>query len=380
MLDRFAIITKGGILLWCFTGAGLLPDDLKNFRPTVNEFIKTVLLQEMTAKNLTYESPNNSMAIKYRLDNEFELVFIAGYQKMLPLLYLDKLLDEIQRRFRDKFENELKKARSDSGLFAGFRGDHGGRFDADFEKLLRKVEHDSKAKEQKKKGEMRTYEESTKSKKTIASMIEKTTTNNNDKEKQPQQQQQQQQQQQEVRNEDVSVMEARQKMQMKMRKGPGNKAKSPKAEKKGKTATTWDPFMFGGKGATGAEAKSLERGPKPGSNKNNSSEDEEEIDRQMNDFVPDRSVIGASKQIVTMALDESDSDQEEEEAEKKKSGGGFWGGLSSLVSNKSLTRDDIEPVIAQLKDHLIAKNVAADVAAKLCDSVANNLEGKVLGT
>ena len=40
-----------------------------------------------------------SLAIKYKLDNEFELVFIVGYQKMLPLLYLDKLLDEIQLRY-----------------------------------------------------------------------------------------------------------------------------------------------------------------------------------------------------------------------------------------------------------------------------------------
>jgi signal recognition particle receptor subunit alpha len=50
-----------------------------------------------------------------------------------------------------------------------------------------------------------------------------------------------------------------------------------------------------------------------------------------------------------------------------------------LVGNKSLTQADIEPVIAKMRDHLISKNVAADVAVKLCDSVANNLEGKVLG-
>ena len=31
-------------------------------------------------------------------DNEFELVFVIAYQKMLNLHYLDKLLDEIQLR------------------------------------------------------------------------------------------------------------------------------------------------------------------------------------------------------------------------------------------------------------------------------------------
>ena len=54
--------------------------------------------------------------------------------------------------------------------------------------------------------------------------------------------------------------------------------------------------------------------------------------------------------------------------------------MTSLVGNKTLTQGDIEPVISKMQDHLISKNVAADVAVKLCDSVANNLEGKVLGT
>ena len=31
-------------------------------------------------------------------DNEFELVFVIAYQKMFTLMYLDKLLDEIQLR------------------------------------------------------------------------------------------------------------------------------------------------------------------------------------------------------------------------------------------------------------------------------------------
>ena len=34
----------------------------------------------------------------FEQDNEFELVFVIAYQKMLNLHYLDKLLDEIQLR------------------------------------------------------------------------------------------------------------------------------------------------------------------------------------------------------------------------------------------------------------------------------------------
>lgn len=68
------------------------------------------MLQEMAVKHSTYES--GSLALKYKLDNEFELVFIAAYQKMLPLSYLDKLLDEIQLRFRDRFFKDLKVSSS----------------------------------------------------------------------------------------------------------------------------------------------------------------------------------------------------------------------------------------------------------------------------
>ena len=42
--------------------------------------------------------------------------------------------------------------------------------------------------------------------------------------------------------------------------------------------------------------------------------------------------------------------------------------------------EDIKPCLEKMKDHLIAKNVAAEIADKLCESVARKLEGKVLGT
>ena len=34
-------------------------------------------------------------------------MFVVGFQKILQLSYVDKLLDDVQREFRDKFENLL---------------------------------------------------------------------------------------------------------------------------------------------------------------------------------------------------------------------------------------------------------------------------------
>ena len=66
--------------------------------------------------------------------------------------------------------------------------------------------------------------------------------------------------------------------------------------------------------------------------------------------------------------------------EKGHKGFGFLSSLRSLVSSKVLSHADVQPVLDKMRDHLIAKNVAADIAEKLCDSVATKLEGRVLGT
>lgn len=48
-----------------------------------------------------------------------------------------------------------------------------------------------------------------------------------------------------------------------------------------------------------------------------------------------------------------------------------------LVGRKNLTSADMNPVLEKLKEHLVAKNVAVEIATKLCDSVSSKLEGKV---
>lgn len=51
--------------------------------------------------------------------------------------------------------------------------------------------------------------------------------------------------------------------------------------------------------------------------------------------------------------------------------------VPGLVGSKALSEETMRPVLDKLQDHLIGKNVAADIANKLCDSVATKLEGKV---
>lgn len=60
----------------------------------------------------------------------------------------------------------------------------------------------------------------------------------------------------------------------------------------------------------------------------------------------------------------------------------FWSKLRAvnIFASKTLTSDDLQPGIEIIHEHLIGKNVAADVAEKICVSVSNKLIGKTLQT
>merc|ERR1711884_977820 len=372
----FSIFSKGGILLWCFRGIGLDEKDWAAFTPAVNAFIKTVLLQEKTDKKGVYE--NGSLALKYKLDNEFELVFVVGYQKMLPLLYLDKLLDEIQLRFRDRFGDDLTEKN-----FYG--ADTFANFSEEFRATLSLVEKRSKEAAEAKKSEMRDWKMSSKSQKTVASMIvdknSNTTSNGKKASSEPSKVTPEEAETTKADLDEETRLANLSKLAAKKKKGPAPfTPKSPKMNKTpkaGKVKTKWDPFTFNGKGPEGAEAAALDRTSKiQGPNAAT------EQDLQFHQYVPNTDVIGNSADLRPMAEEEDDDERDETmlESDEVKAKDGFWSSLSSLVGSKQLTMSDIEPVISKMKDHLISKNVASDVASKLCESVTAKLEGKVLGT
>ncbi len=71
---------------------------------------------------------HNTLSLQYKLDNEFELVFVVAYQNILKLTYVDKFLTEIQLRFRDKYKQSIESGEFDRD-FNDFR--------PDFDKILR---------------------------------------------------------------------------------------------------------------------------------------------------------------------------------------------------------------------------------------------------
>lgn len=119
------------------------------------------------------------------------------------------------------------------------------------------------------------------------------------------------------------------------------------------------------------------------------------------DFTSTNEMIGTMKGViqdleVESEEDEEDEDEDEDEEEqdhdgfndepakraptKAKQTSGMFSLFKTLVGQKNLTQEAMQPALEKLKDHLIEKNVATDIARKLCESVAAKLEGRVLGT
>ncbi|XP_076310498.1 signal recognition particle receptor subunit alpha-like isoform X1 [Tachypleus tridentatus] len=383
MLDFFTIFSKSGIVLWCFHGTSHF------FTSSVNALIQSVLLQERSGMP-SFE--HGGLTLQYKLDNEFELVFVVAYQKILQLSYIDKFLDDVHREFRDKFKEDLEN----SQFFSNFE------FGNEFEKILASAEEYGRiVMSQPRK--MRTFEESLKSKKTVASMIE-----NKKEQKPPTKGKENKDLLKGKSDKDKTTLETcvtaaqngfaeknsivlngevdtdiiiknRQKMfhkmQGKQKKSDKIKGSSSK-ENKTKKPRVWD------NSGTCRDTQFLDFSEKPKFRQEGTGSED-----YLNEET--RAWVGQMKGDIK-GMEYSESEDELSEAEEtvpskskqngNKKGFGMFNMFRGLVGSKSISHKDMEPILDKLRDHMIAKNVATDIAGKLCESVASRLEGKVLGT
>lgn len=369
MLDLFTIFGKGGIVLWYFQGTE------NAFTSSVNALIKSVILQERGGGNAF---SHEALTLKYKLDNEFELIFVVAYQKILQLSYVDKLLNDIQMEFRNKYKDDLQQGK----LTRNFE------FSSDFTRILESVEAAFKA-EAKAPRQMRRFDESSKSKKTVGAdlIVRKDEPGKGKKkkggqgdnvpepdQKKPSPKQSPKPSPPQIDDKEAEIQKNIERMKNKMNKKPSGSNKSPapaEPQKKAKSARKWEM------GGTTKDHQTLDFSS---SKDNGTTENGDHV--LVN--AEEQSFVGQMGGDLGDLEPESSSDEEEEVVEKsskKSSGGfGFLSGLKNLVGQKALTQEDIAPALEKMKDHLIGKNVAAEISDKLCNSVATKLEGRVLGT
>jgi len=152
-----------------------------------------------------------------------------------------------------------------------------------------------------------------------------------------------------------------------------NKTKSPKREK--------EKRIWGERELSKEEAAALD--------KSNYEEPIQDMDKALESagkhYMPD--TMGEKADLDKDDEDDytdSDADFDDSSAQESSSSWGitskFSGFLKNLTGQKPLTREDLDPALKTMKDHLVSKNVALDVATEIIESVAAQLEGEKLGS
>uniref|UniRef100_A0A1I8IGC0 SRP54 domain-containing protein n=1 Tax=Macrostomum lignano TaxID=282301 RepID=A0A1I8IGC0_9PLAT len=413
MLDFFTIFSRGGLVLWCFPSTSTL------FTSSVNALIRSVLLQERGGGGDAF--CHESLALRHRLDNEYELVFVVCYQKVLQLNYVDKFLDDIHREFRDKYKNELT-----SGQFAAGFDD----FQSVYARVLQASESAARANAKRPK-EMRTYVESEKSKKTVSSMIvgaeqpaaassatksapgAKSAKNGasakapakakpaapaaeskKPTEAPPAAAGSNGQLDEETRLRNLERLAAK-KLGGKASKQPSPTAVPSTGSETGSGKRVKQKTVWAGSKLSRAEMEALDRSDDKPTGPNGASDAGEAAAVAAADpalIKQKRDMIGDLKELSVQPVDSADAGDDDSDSDGaadagnaapaaggKSGGGGLFGMFRGLVGSKTLNREDLAPVLDKMRDHLVAKNVAAEIAGKLCDSVAARLEGRTVG-
>lgn len=385
MLDFFVILTKGGIRLWCFPNA----TDL--FRISINAFLRSLILEENSGRSpFVYDS----RALKFHMDNEFSLLFIAAYQNILQLNYVDKFLTDIAREFRDRYKNVLQCYGTPSTF---------DDFYPVYESTLKRIEQDFQSIRKSSK-QMRKFADSEKSKKTVASMIIRKNKKSDVIEEKPLdslssvQSSLKEERKQNVNLDTYEQNRIRLAAKLKgMKKGketvsPSSSPIQKPNGKRVKESRKWD------NSATGEEAAALDfSGTNLAGSKSDNSEyiisttEAEHLSRLRGTMKDELDEIEVSSDDDDLEVIEVDGENEatattanvplKASADSTSLASTFLRSLRLVGSSgRVLTREDISPSLEQLKDRLVSKNVASSIAERVCSSVADRLVGTSLGS
>lgn len=100
MLEQLLIFTRGGLILWTCKEIG---NALKG--SPIDTLIRSCLLEERSgAVSFNYDAPGAAYTLKWTFHNHLGLVFVAVYQRILHLLYVDDLLSMVKESFSEIYD------------------------------------------------------------------------------------------------------------------------------------------------------------------------------------------------------------------------------------------------------------------------------------
>lgn len=380
MLEQLLIFTRGGLILWTCKELG---NALRG--SPIDTLIRSCLLEERSgAASYNYDAPGAAYTLKWTFHNELGLVFVAVYQRILHLLYVDELLAMVKREFSEIYDPKKTVY---------------NEFDDVFQQLRKEAE--ARAEEMKKSKQVGKPVTNNLGKK--QGQVQKGIMNGGNKKKSGSESGSDGGDSDKVKSRAMEnghsnssngnvVVQANGKENGSSDSGAFDVNKLQKLRAKGGKKT--DTVIKGSK-ATDTVVKGSKAEPTKKIKKNRVWDDSPTESKL--DFTDPMSENGNENIAVVAAVQgesmmdkeeivSSDSETEEDEEPGKdskvegKKKGWFSSMFQSIAGKANLEKADLEPALKALKDRLMTKNVAEEIAEKLCESVAASLEGKKLAS
>ncbi|KAK7440197.1 hypothetical protein VKT23_017139 [Stygiomarasmius scandens] len=399
MLDHCSISHKGGIVLWSRSFTPEAKTIASSSASPVNSLIREALIEGRTTDQ-KYEK--DGYAVKWTFVNDLELIFVVAYQRILQLTYVDELLATLKALFVELFRPIL------TTLVASLHAVNTGKvvaaaetittfnfstafkdWDQYFDKVLKSLEEKA-AKERRARLGVPTQRP--------VSSITDTPPSEDDHSTIPSQSPDVPQDEQQIAR-NVQALKDRLRGRGGRRGGrgggrasdagsgresvPTSDSETPTKRKKTKVQRKW-----GDETPTENDMASLDFSlDKSGLDSTGSSQDIQALVDQASMGSRTREGLyevkdwefsnsTSAEDVISKALRSSEA--ESQQASSK--GLGALGSLfARLTGSKVLTEQDLKPVLDGMKQHLMKKNVAKEIADKVCEGVGESLVGKKVG-
>eukprot|EP00045_Choanoeca_perplexa_P018377 m.289760 g.289760 ORF g.289760 m.289760 type:complete len:364 (+) comp17801_c0_seq2:119-1210(+) len=321
MLDLFVIFTSSGIVLWSFQ------DQQQSSGNPINGLIQDRIIEGYEGAEDTYLY-NDRQYVQYSRDNVRNLIFAAVYSKVVAgqVGYVEPLLAGVQRTFGSQFD-----ARDAARKYADYE------YDETFESLYKTVQEQQH--EQDREAKMRKFEDTKKFVTTVAGSgvteqeINERTSTNVDK----------------AATELVTAT-AEQLRKQKLEALKNRKRGGSSKSKKGQT-TPHSPNR-----TSRIEEKPVRMDYSDQAEYTAAEITSEDLARYQQEALQ----LGEGMGEVDYGTDEDLLGTTEESKAT-----GLFSFFSSLTGSSTLTAEKLAPALDQMKNHLISKNVAADIAEKV---------------
>ncbi|KAM3269980.1 signal recognition particle receptor subunit alpha [Capsicum chacoense] len=368
MLEQLLIFTRGGLILWTCKELG---NALRG--SPIDTLIRSCLLEERSgAASYKYDVPGAAYTLKWTFHNELGLVFIAVYQRILHLLYVDELLAMVKHEFSEIYDPKKTVYNDFDAIFQQLRKEAEARAeDIKKSKQVGKPVNGNLGKKQgqvqkggtdggnKKKGDGESGNDGDKVKGNAKEnghfngSIENGVVNCK-----------------EDGNSTAGAFDVNKLQKLRAKGGKKvdtvvNKGSKAEPTKKTKKNRVWDDSPS-----------------KPKLDFTNSMSENGNENENVAGVAAEQGESMMDKEEIVSSDSETEEDEEpgkDSKVEAKKKGW-FSSMFQSIAGKANLERADLEPALKALKDRLMTKNVAEEIAEKLCESVTASLEGKKLGS